>query len=91
MAERKSSFRHDSLQDSQAIQAILKSICNGLEKGKITFSDEDDSIIMRPEGLLDLKVTATQEPRKNRISIRIAWQADDADRKKKKKLSVSTK
>ena len=62
-----------------------------LEKGKITFSDEDDSIVMRPEGLLDLKVTATQEPRKNRISIRIAWQTDDADRKKKKMLSVSSK
>ena len=44
---------------------------------------------MRPEGLLDLKVTASQEPRKNRISIRISWQTDD-DKQKKKKLSVSS-
>ena len=91
MTERKSNFRHDSLQDRQSIQGILKSISNGLAKGKISFSDEDDSIVMRPEGLLDLKVTASQEPRKNRISIRISWQTDDDKQKKKKKLSVSSK
>ena len=51
MRERKSNFRHDSLQDSQSIQGILKSISNGLAKGKISFSDEDDTIVMRPEGL----------------------------------------
>jgi amphi-Trp domain-containing protein len=91
MRERKSNFRHDSLQDSQSIQGILKSISSGLAKGKITFTDEDENIVMKPEGLLDLKVTATQESTKNRINIRISWQADDADKKKKKKLSVSSK
>ena len=90
MREKKTNFRHDSLQDRQSIQGILKAISNGLEKGKISFSDEDDSIVMRPEGLLDLKVTASQEPRKNRISIRISWQTDD-DKQKKNKLSVSSK
>ena len=90
MREKKTNFRHDSLQDRQSIQGILKAISNGLEKGEISFSDEDDSIVMRPEGLLDLKVTASQEPRKNRISIRISWQTDD-DKQKKKKLSVSSK
>ena len=91
MRERKSTFRHDSLQDSRSIQEILKSISNGLGKGKITFTDEDDSIVMKPDGLLDLKVTATQESNKNRINIRISWQKDDDDKKKKKKLSVSSK
>lgn len=91
MRERKSNFRHDSLQDRQSIQGILKSISNGLAKGKLTFTDEDDSIVMKPDGLLDLKVTATQEPRKNRINIRISWQMDDDNNKKNKKLSVSSK
>ncbi len=91
MRERKSTFRHDSLQDSRSIQDILKSISNGLAKGKLTFTDEDDSMVMTPDGLLDLKVTATQESNKNRINIRISWQKDDDDKKKKKKLSVSSK
>ena len=88
MTNGKRSFRHQSLQDEKSIQAILKSIANGIAKGKITFSDEDEEIVMRPEGLLDLKLTATQEENRNRFNIRISWQVEDSREKKKKSLSV---
>ena len=88
MRSRKKSFRHQSLQDEKSIQDILKSITSGIAKGKITFSDEDEKIVMRPEGLLDLKVTASQEDNRNRFNIRISWQVDDSREKKKKSLSV---
>ena len=88
MTNGKRSFRHQSLQDEKSIQDILKSIASGLVRGKITFSDEDEKIVMRPEGLLDLKVTATQEENRNRFNIRISWQVDDSREKKKKSLSV---
>ncbi|HAJ92837.1 MAG TPA: amphi-Trp domain-containing protein [Gammaproteobacteria bacterium] len=88
MRNRKKSFRHQSLQDEKSIQDILKSITSGIAKGKITFSDEDEKIVMRPEGLLDLKVTASQDENRNRFNIRISWQVDDSGDKKKKSLSV---
>ena len=88
MRNGKRSFRHQSLQDEKTIQDILKSIASGLARGKITFSDEDEKIVMRPEGLLDLKVTAAQEENRNRFNIRISWQVDDSREKKKKSLSV---
>ena len=88
MRSRKKSFRHQSLQDEKSIQDILKSITSGIAKGKITFSDEDEKIVMRPEGLLDLKITASQEENRNRFNIRISWQVDDSGEKKKKSLSV---
>jgi len=88
MRNRKKSFRHQSLQDEKSIQDILKSITSGIAKGKITFSDEDEKIVMRPEGLLDLKVTAAQEDNRNRFNIRISWQVEDDGEKKKKSLSV---
>ena len=88
MRNGKKSFRHQSLQDEKSIQDILQSITNGIAKGKITFSDEDEKIVMRPEGLLDLKVTASQEENRNRFNIRISWQVDDSREKKKKSLSV---
>jgi amphi-Trp domain-containing protein len=88
MRSRKRNFRHQSLQDQKSIQEILKSITSGIAKGKITFSDEDDRIVMRPEGLLDLKVTAAQEDNHNRVNIRISWQMEDVGEKKKKPLSV---
>ena len=88
MRNGKKNFRHQSLQDKKSIQDILKAITSGIAKGKITFSDEDEKIVMRPEGLLDLKITAAQEDNRNRFNIRISWQVDDSREKKKKSLSV---
>ena len=88
MGNGKRSFRHQSLQDEKSIQDILKAITSGIAKGKITFSDEDEKIVMQPEGLLDLKITAAQEDNRNRFNIRISWQVDDSGEKKKKSLSV---
>ena len=88
MRSGKRSFRHQSLHDAKSIEDILKSITSGIARGKITFSDEDEKIVMRPEGLLDLKVTATQEDNRNRFNIRISWQLEDDSDKKKKSLSV---
>ena len=88
MRSRKRSFRHQSLQDEKSIQGILQAITSGIAKGKITFSDEDEKIVMRPEGLLELKVTATQEENRNRFNIRISWQVEDDGEKKGKSLSV---
>jgi amphi-Trp domain-containing protein len=88
MRNGKKSFRHQSLQDAKSIEGILKAITSGIARGKITFSDEDEKIVMRPKGLLDLKVTATQEENRNRFNIRVSWQLEDDSDKKKKTLSV---
>ncbi|MCP4129202.1 MAG: amphi-Trp domain-containing protein [Gammaproteobacteria bacterium] len=88
MRQSKNSFRHESLQDTKTIQEILKSITNGVAKGSLSFSDEDGEIIMEPEGLLNLKVTASQDERRHRINIRITWQAEEKV-KQKKPLSVN--
>ena len=88
MRSRKRSFRHQSLQDQKSIQDILKSITSGIAKGKLSFSDEDDKIVMRPEGLLDLKVTVSQEENRNRFNIRVSWQTNEETISKKKRLYV---
>ncbi len=91
MRQGKKSFRHESLQDADSIQAILTAVSEGLAKGKVTFSDEDDKLVMRPEGLLHLKVTASQEENYHRINLRVSWQVEDERMKKKKSLKVSGK
>lgn len=88
MRKGKRSFRHESLQDSSSISTILQSITKAIEKGKVVFSDEDDRIVMEPEGLLQLKVTASQEDSRQRINVRISWQVEEASNKKKRVLSV---
>ena len=83
MRQSKNSFRHESLQDAETIQEVLKTLSKGIAKGKLSFSDEDGKIVMEPEGLLNLKVTATQDDGRHRVNIRITWQADDEVRQKK--------
>lgn len=85
---RKDSFKHESLHDAKTIQEILKALTKGIAKGQLTFSDDDGEILMEPEGLLNLKVTASQEETYNRVSIRITWQSEEKS-KRKKRLSVS--
>ena len=91
MRQGKKSFRHESLQDAASIQEFLLAISDGIAKGKVSFSDSDDRIVMRPEGLLHLQVTASQEEDRDRISIRVSWQVEEKQGKKKKPLRISSK
>jgi len=90
MKQGKKSFRHDSLQDGKSIQAILKAISQGLGKGRLRLSDEEDELVLEPEGLLHLKLTADQEDNRQRLTLRVTWQTA-GDGPKKRRLKVSSK
>jgi amphi-Trp domain-containing protein len=90
MKRGKLSFRHESLQDSKTIKDILKSLTDGLASGKLSFSDADDSIELRPKGLMNLKITASQEDNLNKVNVRITWQSEVKD-KENKSLKVKSK
>lgn len=90
MRQSKNSFRHDSLQDTKSIGKILQAVTEGIDKGKLVFSDEDDKIVMKPDGLLELKLTASQEDNRQRVNIRISWQEESKKKGSKKRLSVSS-
>lgn len=89
MQQDKQQFRHDSLQDKVTIEQLLKAITKGIGRGKLSFGDEDGEIVMQPQGLLDLKLTASKEDGRNRVTIRITWQ--DAATKKQTKKSLKVK
>jgi len=86
--QEKKDFRHESLQDAETIQGLLKALTRGLAKGKLTFSDEDGEIVMQPKGLLALKLTASKEDGRNRVNVRITWQDAEKPTKGKKSLKV---
>jgi amphi-Trp domain-containing protein len=91
MRQGKKNFRHESLQDRESIQALLKAISQGIAKGKLTLSDEDGEMVMQPAGLLQLKVAATQDEERHRINLRITWQVEPDRPKKSKQLKVKVK
>ncbi len=90
MRQNKKSFSHLSLQDAKSIQPILKAIEKGIANGKMTFSDEDDEIILKPEGLLRLKVSASESETRHQLNIKISWNIDDPKLDDKSILSISS-
>ena len=88
--QQKNTFRHESLQDADTIQQLLKSLAKGLANGQLTFSDEEGEIALQPEGLLNLKVTATKDAGRQKLSLRVTWQTQDEVKSSKKSLQVTT-
>lgn len=55
---------------------MLGAIARGLAKGKLSFSDDDGQLLLKPAGLLNFRVSATEEEGEHRLSLRISWQPD---------------
>jgi amphi-Trp domain-containing protein len=91
MAQDKKHFRHESLQDRDSIQQLLKAVTRGVAKGKLSFSDEDGEIAMEPKGLMRVKITADSEENRHRISLRINWLSEEEEPKKQRTLNVTDK
>ncbi len=79
----KKSFRHESLQDSKTLQTLLNAITEGLAKGKLKFSDEDDEILFHPEGLMRLKLSASQDNHRQSFNLKVSWELDKGKTKNK--------
>ena len=84
MKNDKESFRHDSLQDSETIADLLSSLQQGLSKGTLSFSDDDSRITLKPSGLLNLTIKASNSDELNVLDLRISWQGSKADKSGKK-------
>jgi amphi-Trp domain-containing protein len=70
----KTEFKHESLLDPSDIQDVLKAISKGLGKGKLDFSDDKGSLSFEPQGLLYLKVSASEEDDRQQVDIKIRWE-----------------
>jgi amphi-Trp domain-containing protein len=90
MKQDKKSFRYESLQDQQSILKILRVITEGLERGRLVLSDEDDEIVLNPQGLLQLKISASQEGNSDSLSLKVSWQNETEKTRQKNTLHIAT-
>jgi len=88
MMERKGRFRHQSLQDKKSILKMLDALKRGISKGEIEFGDDTGDITLEPRGLMNLRVTATNEDGQSRLDMRISWTNDSQEKQDVGKLKV---
>ncbi|OQX24379.1 MAG: hypothetical protein BWK80_21145 [Desulfobacteraceae bacterium IS3] len=72
-------FEYESLQDNESIGKYLQALIDGFEKNKITFSSENNTVVVHPSSLLQFAVTVRKKDNKNKLSIKISWK--DSKRK----------
>ena len=70
----KTEFKHEALLDPSDIQDVLKALSKGLGKGRLEFSDDKGTLSLDPQGLLYLKVTASEEDDRQQVDIKIRWE-----------------
>lgn len=66
-------FRHESLQDHQSVERLLKALIDGISDGSVVLEDEDGSMELSAKGLAHLKISATQDEDKHRLDLRFTW------------------
>lgn len=77
MKPTKKIFQHESLQDAKKVEKILQAMSDGIASGKLKFSDEDDEIVFKPDGLMQVKLSAIQDGNLQRFNIKVSWHLDE--------------
>lgn len=83
-------FRHESLQDRKSVERLLNALITGISRDKIVLEDEDGKMVMKPKGLANLKISASQDDKKNRLYIRLTWY-EDSEPLQKKEIRIGNK
>lgn len=77
-AMKKKQVKHASYQDAESVKQYLKQMINGLEQGDITLSSGDDSLVLKPHGLMAFSITANQSKSKQMLRFKLEWVPNEA-------------
>ena len=84
-------FKHETLQDKDSISDYLKVLTEGFENGQLTFRNEKEQIILKPEGTVQLEVKAKKKDKKAKLSVKFYWKEKDEIDPKNDTLVINSK
>ncbi|WP_017446171.1 amphi-Trp domain-containing protein [Gayadomonas joobiniege] len=70
-------FRYESIFDKDALVELLENITEGVRSGALELSDQNKSIQLSPQGLMQFRVTAGQDGSQHKLSLRVSWQGSE--------------
>ena len=91
MSDTDGKFEHESLQDRKAIARYLKAIEEGFATGALSLQSKDGSIVLEPDGLIDLDVKASRKRGRMQLSFTVSWKTRaQPKRSKSDSLTITT-
>lgn len=73
MAKNTDYFEHESLQDKESIINYLNALADGIKKGEVIFSDEEERLEIQPEKIGQFRVRASQTKKTQEIRLKLSW------------------
>jgi len=83
VSDDKRTFRHESLQDANALADHLAEIADAIRAGTLHLSDERGEMALEPRGLIRFELTGQQDADQCGVTLSLSWRAD-------KRLAPST-
>jgi amphi-Trp domain-containing protein len=85
-------FEHECIQDKHSIQQFLITLVDGIEKGQIILSAENDQALLTPAELIRLSIKTKKKTGKSKLSIKLTWKdsAIETYRKKGSEIHISS-
>ena len=69
-------FKHESLEDSETIVKYLKALLDGFESGTLSFVSDNQKLVVRPRGLINLDVEARRKSDEIKLQLKMRWTED---------------
>ncbi|MCR4317767.1 MAG: amphi-Trp domain-containing protein [Planctomycetes bacterium] len=82
-------FSHESLQDAKSISKYLGALMEGFESGSIELGSAEQTMVLKPQGLLDFEIRAKKSGSRSRVSLKLSWR-EDSDKKPPKNLKIKS-
>ena len=84
-------FVFESLQDPKTIKEYLQSVIDGIERGRVILSTEDEEMILYPCSLLRFSVKGKKKAGGSKLTLTISWkEVKKQSRKTSETMSITS-
>lgn len=91
MPQDEKKFVFESLQDPKTIKEYLQTVIDGIERGRVILSTEEDEMVLYPASLLRFTVKGKKKPGGSKLILTVSWKdVDKQSRKKSETMAVTS-
>lgn len=85
-------FEHECIQNKHSIQQFFMTLVDGIEKGRILLSAENEQTLLMPAELIRFSIKAKKKTGKSKLSLKLTWKdsAIGTYRKKGNEIQISS-
>ena len=89
MSKQSKEFEYSTLVDRNSIVTYLETIAEGFKNGTLTLKSPEADILLDPDGLLKLEMSAKNKSGRSKIVLKVSWKNQPRVEVNKDRLSMT--